>query len=159
MTVSAETLELLVSAGLSGVALVEAVRAIERKQGDLPEKAGDGELFPLGPTPENPTCRAFEEFWLAYPRKVGKLEARRKFDIAVRRLNRPDALAIMLGALARAKSGWTDPQFVPHPSTWLHQGRWDDQAPTVGAGAVSAVVFSQPTPDEARRRAERLRGS
>ena len=67
----------------------------------------------------------FERFWQAYPRKVGKQAARRAFaraDVSLQRL---------LEALEQQKA---DPQwqrengrYIPHPVTWLNQGRWEDE--------------------------------
>ena len=71
--------------------------------------------------------REFQRFWEAYPRKVGKKSARRAFDGAEVPLDR------LLEALARQRG---DPQwkrengrFIPHPATWLNQGRWEDEVP------------------------------
>ena len=70
---------------------------------------------------------AFEEFWRAYPRKVGKQAARRRFDIAVRKT---DAQVIVAGVWRYADSRrGQDPKFTQHPATWLHGGHWDDEAP------------------------------
>lgn len=48
---------------------------------------------------------------------------------------RPTAamLAQMLDALAWqvASVDWQDPQFIPHPKTWLNDGRWMDERPTM----------------------------
>ena len=83
-----------------------------------------------------PTPKAFDQFWLAYPRKVGKDGAKRKFVIAWRRILDADPaaepLSLMLGGLERAKAAWleTDSQFIPHPATWLHNGRWQDEPET-----------------------------
>ena len=66
----------------------------------------------------------FAEFWRAYPRKVGKGAARTAF---VKALRKASAETVMAG-LGRAK--WpADPQFIPHPSTWLNSERWDDESP------------------------------
>lgn len=69
---------------------------------------------------------AFEQFWHAYPRKVGKADARRKFMAAGAALLHP-----MLKALEwqRNLPNWTKDggKFIPHPATWLHQHRWDDE--------------------------------
>lgn len=86
------------------------------------------------PAPECITTRArkddgFDQFWDAYPRKVGKDAARRAYAAAVRRLDDPDAPAIILVGVGRSRSGWTDPQFIPHPTTWLNQGRYADEPP------------------------------
>ena len=70
----------------------------------------------------------FAEFWSAYPKKVGKDAALKAFE-----KRKPDAqlLSQMLAAIAvQAKSAdWTKDsgQFIPHPATWLNQGRWQDE--------------------------------
>jgi hypothetical protein len=70
----------------------------------------------------------FERFWEAYPRKVGKGAARRIWDRI-----KPDGrlAAAMLRTLEwqTASEQWTkdNGQYVPHPSTWLNQRRWEDQ--------------------------------
>lgn len=95
---------------------------------------------PLPPTPTHPdiTPRArkgggsvdFDAFWRAYPRKVAKDAAIKAFAKAVRRITDPDPLAVILAGIERALPGWDDPQFIPHPSTWLNRGSWEDEAPT-----------------------------
>lgn len=69
----------------------------------------------------------FAEFYDAYPRKVGKADARKAFD----KLKVDDELlALMLAAIATQKQGeqWrkNGGEFIPHPSTWLNGGRWED---------------------------------
>lgn len=69
----------------------------------------------------------FDRFWRAYPRKVGKDDARKAFA----KRNPDEAmLALMLRAIEkqRASKAWTkdEGQFIPHPATWLNQGRWQD---------------------------------
>ncbi|MBT2322544.1 DUF1376 domain-containing protein [Variovorax paradoxus] len=82
----------------------------------------------------------FDVFYAAYPRKKGR-------GAAVKTWNRlaPDAVlqAKILGALAaqrphldRRENG----RFIPHPSTWLNEGRWDDEIP--GAKATAPVDVS-----------------
>lgn len=71
----------------------------------------------------------FERFWQSYPRKVAKDAAWRVWE----RLDPDDALTdVMLAEVQRqARSEqWREERFIPHPRTWLHQGRWQD-APTV----------------------------
>lgn len=74
-----------------------------------------------------PVQERFERFWAAYPKKVGKKAAQSAFV----KLN-PSAVMIekMISALSwQAKSEqWqkNSGQFIPNPTTWLHQGRWDD---------------------------------
>ena len=67
----------------------------------------------------------FQSFWQAYPRKVGKLAAKKAWDKALRE-DAPEAIISGLDAqLPTLRS--TDKQFIPHPSTWLNQGRWMDE--------------------------------
>jgi len=70
---------------------------------------------------------AFDDFWEAYPRKVGKEAARRAWQ----KSRRDTDLATILDALAwqTQQDSWlrNGGQYVPHPATWLNQGRWEDQ--------------------------------
>jgi uncharacterized protein YdaU (DUF1376 family) len=88
---------------------------------------------PITNTPKPPAKtlganERFERFWLAYPRKVGKDAARRAFD---KRKPDDELLSRML-AKVREQAGSVDwikdgGQFVPHPATWINQGRWQDE--------------------------------
>lgn len=70
----------------------------------------------------------FDQFWTAYPRKVGKAAAVRRWQTL-----KPDdtLVATMLTALTWQvrQDAWTKDggEFIPHPATWLHAGRWDDE--------------------------------
>jgi len=68
----------------------------------------------------------FQAFWDAYPRKVGKGAARKLW---ARLKPTPEMQAQMHTALnqQRASDQWRDSNFVPHPTTWLSQERWQDQ--------------------------------
>lgn len=85
----------------------------------------------------------FDEFWKAYPNKVGKDAARKAFD---KRKPKRELLDSMLAALAtqRTSKKWTDDggQYIPHPSTWLNDGRWMDEtsAPVAGPADVDSRV-------------------
>lgn len=68
----------------------------------------------------------FVEFWDACPRKIGKAEAFRKYAIAVKGGGASDRLLAGMRRYASAVRG-KDPQFIAHPATWLHQGRWEDE--------------------------------
>ena len=71
----------------------------------------------------------FEDFWRAYPRKVGKDAARKAFT---RRKVGKGVLAQMLEAIAaqRNSTQWLRDggQYIPHPATWLNDGRWQDES-------------------------------
>ena len=68
----------------------------------------------------------FNEFWKAYPKKVGKKDAQRAFD-KVPKAEWPK----LVPSVERQKQSkqWLkdDGQYIPNPSTWLNQGRWDDE--------------------------------
>ena len=65
----------------------------------------------------------FDEFWQAYPRKVAKKEARKAFEKAIREVSLPEILEA-IEAYKRGKPEYCD---FCHPSTWLNQGRWEDE--------------------------------
>ena len=68
----------------------------------------------------------FDTFWSAYPKKVGKEKCLNWFLI-----HRPndELLQKMLKTIEAYKNTkqWSNPQYIPHPYTWLNQGRWDDE--------------------------------
>jgi hypothetical protein len=69
----------------------------------------------------------FEQFWRKFPRKIAKKYARGIF----RRVMQSgevelDRLLKAVDDYARSVRG-KDLQYVCHPSTWLAQGRWDDE--------------------------------
>ena len=75
------------------------------------------------------TTQLFDRFYSAYPRKVSKSPALKAFT----KLNPDDNLFdVIMVALEIHKKNWTDPQFIPHPSTWLNQRRWEDEFPVPG---------------------------
>lgn len=69
----------------------------------------------------------FSKFWSAYPRKVGKDVARKAFD---KRKPSTELVDLMVQAVNRQKMTpqWAKDggQFIPHPSTWINEGRWMD---------------------------------
>ena len=97
---------------------------------------------PLKKNPHTPTelDEAFEDFWKIYPRKTAKKAARAAFLKAVK-----SAGGMTLPILAGARRFAEDPnlpelQFVPMPTTWLNQGRWEDgPLPARGSSRPSAV--------------------
>ena len=71
----------------------------------------------------------FEDFWNAYPRKIAKKEAGKKFAKAVK--DGTDPNTIIAGAKTYAASvAGKERKYIAHPTTWLNQGRWEDEAET-----------------------------
>ncbi len=108
---------------------------------------GDEEVIPKIPKGED---NHFDEFWKAYPKKVGKGAAIRAWKKI-----RPGAelRATMIAAVVKQKVSdqWRKErgQYIPHPATWLNQMRWEDEpTSTVMAGGVPKRICDgckQPT--------------
>lgn len=64
--------------------------------------------------------KKFEEFWEIYPRKVGKPAAMKAFARA------PADAAISTAASFALACRGKDPQYIPHPATWLNRRGWED---------------------------------
>jgi hypothetical protein len=71
-----------------------------------------------------PTLSGFAEFWALYPRKAGKAKAEQAWPKACKR--QPEAF-IIAAARRYAADPPDDPQFIPHPATWLNQARFEDE--------------------------------
>jgi len=70
----------------------------------------------------------FDAFWSSYPRKVGKLNARKAWKQTAKK--RPPLADLLDRLRLLAKSlQWTrdEGQFIPHPATWLRRGGWEDE--------------------------------
>lgn len=70
----------------------------------------------------------FETFWQAYPRKVAKQKA---FASFVKLKPTEEMTATLVAAVERHKktNQWQrdNGEYIPHPTTWLNQGRWEDE--------------------------------
>ena len=76
----------------------------------------------------------FLEWWNGYPRKDAKHAARRAYVTALKRGATPEALLAALGAYQFDRREF--PRFVPHPTTWLNQGRWESAHETLPPGGT-----------------------
>jgi predicted phage replisome organizer len=79
----------------------------------LPPNGGDG----------------FDEFWSAYPRKVGKAAARKAYTKVIRSVMPETLLTALRGQISSPQWLKDNGAFIPHPTTWLNQGRWEDELP------------------------------
>jgi hypothetical protein len=79
--------------------------------------------------------RAFEAFWDAYPRKVGKKAASAAFDKARKQTS---LQAICQGAARYRDDPNREDAYTAHPTTWLNEGRWDDETPLPSRQAAQA---------------------
>lgn len=69
----------------------------------------------------------FDAFWKSYPRKVGKDAARKAYAKAAKSATSEEILTGVENL--RVEVAGKEQQFIPHPTTWLNAGRWQDEAP------------------------------
>jgi len=82
----------------------------------------------------------FEAFWETYPRKVGKLAAQRAwakadlpaFDVIVKAIDDQSR-----GEQWRKEGG----AFIPHPATWINEGRWLDQPAPAATPKKGGAIY------------------
>jgi hypothetical protein len=87
----------------------------------LRHKASESKTIKTVKTPIK-TPDAFDDFWVMYPNKTGKGDARKAWDKAVKRA---EVDALMAGLQRYVNK--TDDRKWCNPSTWLNQDRWEDQ--------------------------------
>ena len=106
-------------------------------ESSLPEQGREGNREQGTETPPLPSAKRkrkpgnytedFETFWKAYPNRKAKVKA---FEAWERSTDKPSLAEILTSIESQKKSHeWTKDagQFIPHPATWINQGRWDDQ--------------------------------
>jgi hypothetical protein len=79
------------------------------------------------PAPKTTTQdETFDRFWAAYPRKQAKAEAA---NVWKSQKLTPLADLIVADVTRRRIDDcqWRDPQYIPHPTTYLRQRRWEDE--------------------------------
>lgn len=87
--------------------------------------SNNGILAQVTSNPERALMDAFILFWDAFPRKKGKLAAIKAFKAAAK-LEEPHIIIQAARNFAH-DSRHTERRYIPHPATWLNQGRWDDE--------------------------------
>ena len=105
----------------------------ESKQQPIKDKGlrikdkGDINNPPIVPPKGGTEKTDFDLFWEAYPKQKGKGDARKAFEKAIKK---GVTVQMLIDAVNRQRCGdqWTrdNGQFIPYPSTWLNQERWDD---------------------------------
>lgn len=91
----------------------------------------------------------FSDFYQLYPRHVGRAAAEKAWS----KLN-PDAA---LQERIQAALEWqrpmmlkNKPEYIPHPSTWLNQQRWEDEEPKRKAPEVQGTRPAIAVPDHCK---------
>lgn len=103
---------------------------------------------PARPAEASSLADDFEEFWRHFPRHVKKLAARKAYEKA-RKL--ASAETILAGAMLYARTCPQEEQFIAHPTSWLNQGRWDDEIGSVRRTPVRAVEDAEDWYDQCGR--------
>jgi hypothetical protein len=65
----------------------------------------------------------FDDFWAYYPKKVAKQDALKAWGQLT--MFDQDEIDMVYELHVRTWRG-KDPQFIPHPATWLRGRRWED---------------------------------
>lgn len=94
----------------------------------------------------------FDDFWAEYPRPVAKQKAREawakvKPDEGVRE-------SILADIRSRKAGEWKDieARYIPHPSTYLNQRRWEDEPPKPEPEKPRHLYSENLSPEELMRR-------
>jgi hypothetical protein len=106
---------------------------------------------PLAPLAEK-RPDLFDEFWSAYPRHVGKAKAKSTFATKVK--NGADPTAVVAAARSyadRCRTTKQDPQFIPHPTTWLNRESWTDDLDEALPPAATGTGGYQPYRNDPNR--------
>jgi hypothetical protein len=98
----------------------------------------------------------FEQWWQQVPRKVGKAAAAKLYRRIVER--REATVEMLTAGILRyaAEVANREERYIAHPSTWLSQGRWNDEpAKKVGTTIDTDGNPVMPPPDRPQRAASR----
>jgi hypothetical protein len=109
---------------------------------DNPPEGEDDVDGPDEQPPKSLLERRFDEFWAAYPKKVGK-----KAALASWKKVKPDTELFdkIMTAIGRAKATWQwqreNGRYIPNPKTWLNEGRWDDEYKEEPMNGINSKYF------------------
>lgn len=108
-------------------------RSQDKEEDKKEDEEEDKGINPPYSPPKGDGDSLFEQFWAVYPHKVGKGAARK----AWKKIKPSKALCQkMINAVKLAKKSqeWAEDggAYIPHPSTWLNQERWEDTLTPLG---------------------------
>jgi hypothetical protein len=93
--------------------------------------------------PKKAPASDFDAFWKAYPKKIAKgyceaIWKRKELSIDL-------VLPALKNAISSREWQKDGGQFIPNPSTWLNQGRWEDEGIDLVALKPERPSFLKPT--------------
>jgi hypothetical protein len=125
-------------------------------------------LAMVGDIPTTDGAPTFDDFWLLYPRRVAKKDARNVWL----RMNEGDRAKAIVGLcdwrrvweFDAARRGEEQFNYLPYPATWLNGERWEDELPAghkrPSVRPASPVATEQrvdPMPDHVKTLLAKLR--
>ena len=92
----------------------------------------------------------FNTFWDIYPKKIAKEYAYKCF---IKIDNLESIFDTIIESIKRHKMwrGWSDARYIPHPSTFINQRRWEDELPDVEVSSFDVDEFFQAALERSNR--------
>jgi hypothetical protein len=108
-------------------ASIDASKSASKNAMPETETETDPPKPPQGADPVLLYSADFESFWAAYPKHTGKGAAYREWKKLRPSQDLQDKILAAIAA-AKCSRAWLkdNGQYIPNPSTWLQQRRWDD---------------------------------
>lgn len=139
-------------------ALIDDLDAIDTTDTSATETLAEekeASTLPIDATPTKKPAKkpadSFDDWWKQYPKKVGKLDARKAYRTAIKQGATPQDL---LDGLQRHNANWkamnTERQYIPNPASWLRKGRWEDELATPDSSQAEPAI--NPTTGKAATR-------
>lgn len=131
----------------NNVASAIASASREPQQADskaVADKDVDRDKEEKTPSPASPS-RMFAQFWDWYPRKVGRPDAAKAYEKAVKKHGEQ----VIIAGVERLRTDPNLPEknFIPHAATWLNREGWNDEPFPARNGQQQVVVTGPWTPE------------
>lgn len=84
-------------------------------------------LEPISDASADAAAGLFDAFWSAYPKKVNKVAAERKWKTTTKRVEPADILDGLHRYILFWQRKGTERDFIPGPDVWLNKGCWADE--------------------------------
>lgn len=92
-----------------------------------------------------PYSMDFSAFWKSYPRKDKKRKAFQAWE------KHQPPLEQCLSTLEKHKMDWDDPKYIPLPTTWINENRWEDEGVVTNGSISQAELTSMIRNNECER--------
>lgn len=102
----------------------------------IPDMTANDRDGVISQKPPKRVATGFDQWYATYPKKVGKDAAAKAYARAIKSIEPTELLAASIPRLTELAK--RDPQFIPHPATWLNSGGWQDDITAITPAAKSA---------------------